>query len=74
MNSLFFQYGANSIIGVSPECCRQVKKLTNSKSVPLYQIRAQYEESYFLTIEKTPSYDKSPFQILFVGPESPSKK
>ena len=36
-DSLFFRWGATAILGVSPECLRQVEQVTNGIHGPLYQ-------------------------------------
>ncbi|MHB8885757.1 MAG: glycosyltransferase family 4 protein [Methylovirgula sp.] len=66
LDSLFFRYGAAAIIGVSPECVRQVKRLTKGRHGPVYETRAQYRREHFVRIEPPPR-DQRPFRIMFVG-------
>ena len=42
LDSFFFRHVATAVIGVSPECTRQVEELTQGPSPPMYQARAQF--------------------------------
>jgi glycosyltransferase involved in cell wall biosynthesis len=67
LDSLFFRWIPAAIIGVSPECIRQVQQLTNGKHPALYQMRAQFHREYFAAIAPSPTYDQHPFRIMFIG-------
>jgi glycosyltransferase involved in cell wall biosynthesis len=66
-DSLFFRYAPLGIIGVSPECIRQVEQLTKGKHQPIYQIRAQFRREYFRVISAPPPHNQPPFRIMFMG-------
>jgi glycogen(starch) synthase len=67
LDSLFYRYAATAVIGVSPECTRQVEQVTRGQHAPLYQIRAQFPREYFAQIPPPPPFEQRPFQIMFVG-------
>ncbi len=67
LDSLFYRHVATAVIGVSPECTRQVAQLTRGRHAPLYEIRAQFLREYFEQIPAPPPFDQRPFQIMFVG-------
>jgi glycogen synthase len=67
LDSLFFRWLPVGTIGVSPECIRQVDRLTNGKHTPLYQFRVQFLPEYFQAILPPPPHDQRPFQIVYVG-------
>jgi glycosyltransferase involved in cell wall biosynthesis len=67
LDSVFYRHVAMAVIGVSPECTRQVEQLTPGRYPPLYQIRAQFMPEYFALIPPPPPYDQRPFQIMFLG-------
>jgi glycosyltransferase involved in cell wall biosynthesis len=67
LDSLFFRHVATAVIGVSPECTRQVEQLTRGRHAPLYQIRAQFPREYFARIPPSPLFEQRPFQIMFIG-------
>jgi glycosyltransferase involved in cell wall biosynthesis len=67
LDSLFYRYVATAVIGVSPECTRQVEQITAGRCPPLFQIRAQFMPEYFAQIPLPPPYDQRPFQIMFLG-------
>lgn len=67
LDSLFYRHVVTAVIGVSPECARQVEQLTPGRHPPLYQIRAQFMPEYFAQIPPPPPYDQRPFQIMFLG-------
>jgi glycosyltransferase involved in cell wall biosynthesis len=67
LDSLFFRWIPVGIIGVSPECIRQVEQLTSGKHRPIYQIRAQFRREYFQAIPRSRSLNQQPFRILYMG-------
>jgi glycogen synthase len=67
LDSFFYRRVATAVIGVSPECVRQVEQLTKGQPPPLYEIRAQYLREHFAQIPSPPPFDQRPFQIVFVG-------
>jgi len=67
LGSYYYRFGTHGIICVSPECARQVADITNGKSAPLHQIRAQYLAEQFENIDPVPPHEQRPFRILFVG-------
>jgi glycogen synthase len=67
LDSLFFRWLPIGIIGVSPECIRQVEQLTKANHRPIYQIRAQFRPEYFRTIPSPLPPDQPPFRILYMG-------
>jgi glycogen synthase len=73
LDSLCYRYAATAVIGVSPECTRQVEQVTRSRHAPLYQIRAQFPREYFAQIPPPPPFDHRPFQIMFIGRVNRSK-
>jgi glycogen synthase len=73
LDSLFYRHVATAVIGVSPECTRQVEELTRGRNAPLYQIRAQFARDYFAQIPPPPPFEHRPFQIYFIGRVNRSK-
>ena len=67
MDSLFFRYVATAVLGLSPECTRQVEQITRGHSPRLYQFRAQFIPEFFAQIPPPPPHSQRPFQIMFVG-------
>jgi len=67
LDSLFFGWLPSGIIGVSPECIRQVKQLTKGKHRPIYQMRAQFRREYFQAIPRLWPSNRQPFRILYMG-------
>lgn len=65
-SGLFFRYGVDAVIGVSPECNRQVELLTQGKPPRLFEARAQFWPATFESVADPPSFD-SPFVVLYVG-------
>src|SRR5207249_521483 len=65
LDALFFRWVSSAAIGVSPECIRQVKELTNGRHCRLYEIRAQYRQESFENIPPPPHM--RPFRIMYVG-------
>ena len=67
LDSLFFRWLPIAVIGVSPECVRQVEQRTGGQHPPLYEIRAQFRPEDFATIPPPPSHDQKPFHIMYIG-------
>jgi glycogen synthase len=67
LDSLFYRQVATAILGISPECTRQVEQLTRGRHAPLHQIRAQFPRDFFEEIPPPPPFDQRPFQIMFIG-------
>ncbi len=67
LEALFYRHVATAIIGVSPECNRQVVQLTGDRHAPLFEIRAQFPRDYFARIPPPPPFESRPFQIMFIG-------
>ncbi|MCA8963028.1 MAG: glycosyltransferase family 4 protein, partial [Planctomycetes bacterium] len=57
--------GADAIIGVSPECERQVRTLVPDLSTPIHQVRVQYRSGHLDEIGEPP--DAGPFRLFFAG-------
>lgn len=66
LDSAFFRWLPIAIIGVSPECIRQVNQLTKGKHALLCQIRAQFRREDFQAVP-APSVDQRPFRIMYIG-------
>lgn len=67
MDGLFFRRFATAVIGVSPECLRQVQQVSKGRVWGLHQIRAQFRREFFEAIPAPPRHDESIFRIMFVG-------
>ena len=65
-SGLFFRFGADAVIGVSPECTRQVEELTKGRPPPLFEARAQFWRTTFAD-DADPPVSDSPFVVLYVG-------
>jgi glycogen synthase len=66
-DSLFFRWAAAAVIGVSPECLRQVEQLSGNRQKFMYQMRAQYRPEAFENFPPPPPLDREQFRILFLG-------
>lgn len=64
-DSLFFRWGTMAILGVSPECLRQIEQVTNGIHGPLYQFTPQFDPSLFIPRDPPPFSDR--FKLLFAG-------
>jgi glycogen(starch) synthase len=71
LDSLFFRWGATAVLGVSPECLRQVDQATNGLHGPMYQFMPQFDPSLFVPSEPPPFSDR--FKLLFAGRISADK-
>ncbi|WFU18829.1 glycosyltransferase family 4 protein [Bradyrhizobium sp. CB3481] len=67
IDAAFFRWGASATIGVSPECVRQVRQITNGVHGPLYEIRAQFLPSRFVPIAPPPAFDGKKLRVMYVG-------
>jgi glycogen synthase len=68
LDSLFFwERVPTAVIGVSPECGRQVDQLRSKKRYPILQTRAQFYSDYFAKITPPPPHGTRPFWIMFIG-------
>lgn len=72
LDKLFFRYCPSGVIGVSPECLRQVAAIAPGHRYSLFDIRAQYRRAYFDRIPRPPT-SREPFNVLFVGRVDPAK-
>lgn len=67
LNGVFFRNCAHAVLGVSPECLRQVRTLAGQVSLDrLIEIRGQFSHSYFDAIPAAPS-QMTPFRMMFAG-------
>ena len=67
LDAAFFRWGASATIGVSPECTRQVRQITNGVHGPLYEIRAQFLPSRFAPIVPPPAFDGTKLRVMYIG-------
>jgi glycosyltransferase involved in cell wall biosynthesis len=67
LDRYFFRWSATSLIGVSPECLRQVHQITEGKHCPAFEMKAQFRRKCFETMPGVPPHDRRPFRILFAG-------
>jgi glycosyltransferase involved in cell wall biosynthesis len=67
LDSLFFRWMTRAVIGISPECTRQVDQLTRGHHAPLLQVRPQFIPEYFEQIPPPPPFDQRPFRIMYIG-------
>jgi len=67
LDAILFGRGATAVIGVSPECLRQVREMTGGRRRDgLIEMRGQYIADYFAAIAP-PVVERRPFQVLFCG-------
>lgn len=64
---IFWRRVPTAVIGVSPECERQVDQLRPKKLYTVFQTRAQFYSDYFARIPSPPSHGLRPFQMMFIG-------
>jgi glycosyltransferase involved in cell wall biosynthesis len=67
LDRFFWEWTPTAVIGVSPECLRQVNSIRAKKRYPAYEIRAQFDRAYFSRIPPPPPHEHRPFQIMFIG-------
>jgi glycosyltransferase involved in cell wall biosynthesis len=67
LDGLFYRWGAHAVIGVSPECLRQVAAVAHiaESSPKLIEMRGQFSREYFEAIPKPVHGD--PFLVMFAG-------
>lgn len=63
----FWRNGPLAVIGVSPECVRQVRELVADPPYPLLECRAQFAPDYFASIPPAPPHARRPFTVMFIG-------
>jgi glycosyltransferase involved in cell wall biosynthesis len=67
LDAVLFRRGARAVIGVSPECLRQVGEMTGGRRREgLIEMRGQYIADYFSGIAP-PTAQRKPFEVLFCG-------
>jgi glycosyltransferase involved in cell wall biosynthesis len=66
LNAVLFRRGASAVIGVSPECLRQVTEMTGDRRDGLIEMRGQYIAGCFATVA-SPPVQRRPFKMLFCG-------
>jgi glycosyltransferase involved in cell wall biosynthesis len=64
---LFWRWIPSAVIGVSPECERQVIQVRGKARYPIFQIRAQFVRDYFARIPPPPPHEQRPFQVMYIG-------
>lgn len=68
LDTLFFwRRGPLAVIGVSPECSRQVKQMAPRHRYPVLETRAQFRQEFFDQIAPPPPHAQKPFQVMFIG-------
>lgn len=73
LNDWFLRKFPFAVIGVSPECVRQLEQIAPSHPYPVLQVRAQFAPEFFRSIAPPPDHQTRPFEILFVGRSEESK-
>lgn len=66
LDGLFWRFGPQAIVVVSPEIERQVRALAPGLRAPIHQARAQFVRDYFAAIAPV-ARDARPFRVTFVG-------
>jgi glycosyltransferase involved in cell wall biosynthesis len=66
LNAMLFRRGASAVIGISPECLRQVSEMTGGRRNGLIEMHAQFSADYFAAIVPPP-VERQPFKVLFCG-------
>jgi glycosyltransferase involved in cell wall biosynthesis len=66
LDSLFLRRIPTALIGVAPECERQVDQVRGKKRYPIFLTTAQFEPQYFAKIPPPP-HERRPFQVMYVG-------
>jgi glycosyltransferase involved in cell wall biosynthesis len=67
LDGQFFRSFAAATVCVSPECERQVRRLTRDSGGPIFQCRAQFRRGFLDTVPPPPPRQSGPFRVLFVG-------
>jgi glycogen(starch) synthase len=67
IDDLFFRHIPFRVIGVSPECIRQLETVAPRHKYVAQEIRAQFPREYFANIAPAPAHDDRPFRIMFIG-------
>lgn len=67
LNRRFWREQPQSVIGVSPECLRQVEALAPQRDYAMHEIRAQFDRGYFERIGAPPKHGDGPFRVMFIG-------
>jgi glycogen synthase len=67
LDSQFLKFIPSAVIGVSPECERQVVQVAGKRRYQILQIRAQFDQDYFARIPPPPSHEQRPFRIMYIG-------
>lgn len=64
---LFWRRTPTAVVGVSPECERQVDALRRKQHYAVFQTRAQFHADFFAQVAPPPSHANRPFRIMFIG-------
>lgn len=67
LDGLFFRWGANVVIAVSPECARQVEELAPGHRCTVMETRAQFQPGYFRDLPAPPDWSNGTFNVTFIG-------
>ncbi|MCP3442045.1 glycosyltransferase family 4 protein [Bradyrhizobium sp. CCGUVB14] len=67
LDGLFFRSADNGVIGISPECTRQVSELAKGRTSALHVMYPQFRRQNFAGIPPAPSPADRPFKIIFAG-------
>jgi glycogen synthase len=65
LDSLFFRWAPIATLCISPECERQVVRLTRGRHRPILHYRPQFDRDFFREIP--PPEVRGPFRIMFIG-------
>jgi glycosyltransferase involved in cell wall biosynthesis len=66
LDALFFRWFASGTVAVSPECARQVDKITSGRHGPIRTFTIQFNPTLFRP-ERPPLLDGLAFKLLFAG-------
>lgn len=67
LDGLFFRFMCNAVIGISPECTRQVSELVSGRARSLHVMYPQFRRQNFAGIRPAPNPADRPFKIIFAG-------
>ena len=67
LNRRFWRSGPTAVIGVSPECIRQLSIVAPTRTYQTHEVRAQFLPEYFAQISPPPAHSQRPFQVMFIG-------